>query len=282
MKYFTNKTVDTNTKIFNFVNNFYELKHFGMFRLLIGITISSIIFFSCKTLSPSQMFDINSDYSYSEFTLTPKDFIIKPYDKLEILLATNDGQTLLEQTFTTDPKGINQNQPPKENITYMVNEDSTVKIPTLGRYKLAGYTVRQAEDSLEAHFAKNFQNPFVKIKIVNRKVILFLDEGTNGKVISLPEESMTLLEAIASAGGLSKNSKAYKIRLIRGNNANPQIFNYNIRNLEEFRKADFNLVADDIIYVDSKPRYLSKIITEMQPYLVLITSAVLVYSIFSR
>lgn len=251
-------------------------------RILLILIISLSTLIGCKTFSPTQMFDIDGNYPFNEFTKSSKDFIIKPFDQLEILMATNDGQILLEQTFTTDLNNKRRLTEQDEIISYMVGRDSLVKIPTLGRYKLGGLSIRAAEDSLENAFKQNFQNPFVKIKITNRKVLIFFEEGTEGKVISLPEENMTLFEAIAHAGGLSKNSKAYRIKLIRGDNKNPQIFNYNIRSIEEFRKADLNLEANDIIYVDSKPRYLNKLIVELQPYLVLLSSSILIYSIFAK
>ena len=162
----------------------------------------------------------------------------------------------------------------------MIRPDSIVKIPTVGEIKLGGMTKDSAEVLLETELAKYYQAPFVKITITNRNVILFYDEGTYGQKIAIPEGGLTLMEAIAEAGGLSESSKSYKIKLIRGNNKNPEVYNYNIRNLEDFKKANFMLEANDIVYVDSRPRYATKFVKEISPYLTLLTSVIMVYTIF--
>jgi polysaccharide export outer membrane protein len=164
----------------------------------------------------------------------------------------------------------------------MIRPDSIVKIPTVGELKLGGMQKDSAEMLLEQELAKYYQAPFVKITVTNRNVILFYDEGTVGKKITIPEGGLSLLEAFADAGGLTESSKSYKIKLIRGNNKNPEVYNFNIRNLEEFRKANFMLEANDIIYVDSRPRYAAKFIKEIQPYITLLTCVTMVYALFHK
>lgn len=230
------------------------------------------------------MFETSKDFKYKEFEQTPKITILKPFDQIQILMATNNGTNLLEignidrtSTAANISQGSNQN-----NLTFMIRQDSLVRIPTIGLIKLGGLQKDSAEIVLEKLLSKYYQDPFVRISITNRNIIMFFEEGTQGMEINIPEEGITLLEALAQAGGLTENSKSYKIKLIRGDNKNPEVYNFNISNLEEFKKANFILESNDILYVDSRPRYINKIITEIQPYLVLITSSVLVYSIFSK
>lgn len=240
----------------------------------------SIVFTSCKTLSPTIMFETEKDFEYKAFSNTQKTTILQPYDQIQIIMSTNNGTALLESSMGQDKgQGIGINQ---GGITYLIRQDSTVKIPTLGLVKLGGLAKDSAEVYLENELSKFYQDPYIRITITNRNVIMFFEEGTQGMEINIPEEGITLLEAIAQAGGLTPNSKAYKIKLIRGDNKNPEVFNFNISSLEEFKKANFVLQANDIIYVDSRPQYVTKVISEIQPYLMLFSTSILVYSIFSR
>ncbi len=233
---------------------------------------------SCKTLRPTVMFKTNKNFQYSEFSETPRVTVLQPFDQLEVIMSTNNGYLLLE---TESNEGRNYSYNRQNNgVTYMIRQDSIVKIPTVGEVKLGGMTKDSAEMLLENELSKYYQAPFVKITITNRNVILFFDEGTDGQKISIPEGGLTLLEAIADAGGLTESSKSYKIKLIRGNNRNPEVYNFNIRSLEEFKKANFMLEANDIVYVDSRPRYATKFVKEISPYLTLITCLTMVYSIF--
>ncbi|MFO7868088.1 MAG: polysaccharide biosynthesis/export family protein [Bacteroidales bacterium] len=250
-------------------------------KVLLSIGLIIILFTnSCKILNPTTMFETEPDFQYMNFENDQKTTIIQPYDQLQIQMYTNNGSDLLE----SNQKVTTNNYTTKTgggNMTYMVRTDSTVKLPTLGLVKLGGMPKDSAEVYLEKELGKYYQNPFIKIYITNRNIILFFDEGTKGMTIQVPEDGITLLDAIAEAGGLTENSKAYKIKLIRGNNKNPKIYNFNIRSLEEFKKANFVLEANDIIYVDSRPQYILKVITEIQPYLVLASTSVLIFSVFN-
>lgn len=253
-----------------------------MNRLLFLLTSLLILTFtSCKLLSPTVMFETEKDFKYQEFSNSPKITILQPFDQIQILMSTNNGNALLELSSVGGGGGAIATQA-TGGISYMIKQDSTVKIPTLGNIKLGGITKDSAEYLLEQELGKFYQDPYIKITITNRNVIMFFEEGTNGSKISIPEEGITLLDAIAQVGGLTENSKAYKIKLIRGNNKNPQVFNFNISNLTEFKKANFILEANDIIYVDSRPRYITKIIGEIQPYLMLMSTSILIYSIFTK
>jgi hypothetical protein len=48
------------------------------------------------------------------------------------------------------------------------------------------------------------------------------------------------------------------------------------------KSANFLLQANDIIYVESRPKYASKVISEIAPYIGLLTSALFIYGLFLR
>lgn len=265
--------------MYNGLKILFLSKLLSMRRVLILLGCMACLFLtSCKMLRPTVMFKTDKSFKYTEFAETPRVTVLQPFDQLDIIMSTNNGYLLLE-TESTEGRNYSYNRQ-YNSITYMIRPDSIVKIPTVGEIKLGGMTKDSAEVLLETELAKYYQAPFVKITITNRNVILFYDEGTYGQKIAIPEGGLTLMEAIAEAGGLSESSKSYKIKLIRGNNKNPEVYNYNIRNLEDFRKANFMLEANDIVYVDSRPRYATKFVKEISPYLTLLTSVIMVYTIF--
>ena len=251
-----------------------------MKRILFLIGCLAILSFSsCKMLRPTVMFQTDKNFHYNDFADKPRVMVLQPFDQLDVIMSTNNGYLLLETDATEGSRFNNRNRQ-EDKVTYMIRQDSIVKIPTVGEIKLGGMTKDSAEAILEQELSKYYQAPFVKITVTNRNVILFFDEGTKGTKISIPEGGITLMEAIADAGGLTESSKSYKIKLIRGNNKNPEVYNFNIRSLEEFKKANFMLESNDIIYVDSRPRYATKFVKEISPYLTLITCITMVYSIF--
>ncbi|MGM0649696.1 MAG: polysaccharide biosynthesis/export family protein [Bacteroidota bacterium] len=234
---------------------------------------------SCRTLRPSEMFQINNDYPLSEFKPNEKEYRIKPFDKLALRITTNEGFALVGLGGSSGGGGNKERQ---KGLQYLVEYDGLMKLPTLGRVKIAGKTIREAEKFLEEKYAKYYKEPFVLIEVTNRKVIIFKDGGTKGTVLTIPSENLTLIEALAQSGGISDISKAYKIKLIRGDltSGNPKVYYYDISHLKELQGSNILLKANDIIYIESKPKYVNRILTEISPYLTLLTTGLTVYGLF--
>ncbi len=240
-----------------------------MQRLII-ISISVLFLASCKIMQPNKMFEVPNKYQYSEFKPSKKEYIIQPFDKLNLQIYTNDGIRLIN----VESNAIgNQSY---GAITYLVEYDGLVKVPVLGRVKIDGLTVKEAEKLLEEKYAEYYQMPFVIIKVVNRRVLVFSGGSENGKVIPLTEENFTLIEALAQAGGVSDFSKAYRIKLIRGNMNKPEVYLFNLSKISDIENVNLLLEANDIIYVETRPKYASRILNEFSPYMSLFTTILLI------
>lgn len=239
-------------------------------KIYLIFVIATILLSSCKSLNSSIMFKTPKDYEYSEFKELDKEYKIKPFDELDVKIYTNKGDQLV------DIKGTNtiQNQNP---ITFDVEYDGKVKLPTLDRVELAGLTVREAEKKLEVEYKKYFIDPFVLITVTNRRVFVFSAGSTKANVIPMKNANFTLIEALAESGGISDYSKAYKIKLLRGDLNNPEVFEFKLRNIEDMQNTNFLLRSNDVIYVEKRARYATKALAEITPYLTLFTSILTVY-----
>jgi polysaccharide export outer membrane protein len=218
------------------------------------------------------MFRVPSDYKYSDFKPNEKEYKIQPFDKLDVKVFYNNGVNLIELNQGTATS--------QSSIEYDVEYDGLVKLPSLGRISLTGLTVRQAEDLLETKYKEFIVDPFVKIAVINKRVIVFSNGSTSGKVLTLKNDNYSLIEALAESGGISDYTKSYRIKLLRGDINNPEVFLFNLQKVSDMKNANFILQANDIIYVEARPRYVSKVLSEITPYLSLLSSALLVYSIF--
>jgi len=233
------------------------------------------IFSSCRVFNPNEMFKTTPDYKYTEFKPTEKEYKIQPFDKLDVKIFSNDGFKLVDVT-----QNILQSQ--QTTISYSVEYDGMVKLPTLGRIQISGKTIREAEQLLEEKYKQFFVDPFILINVINKRIVVFSGGASTGKVIMLTNENYTLIEALAEAGGINDFSKSHKIKLLRGNLNEPEVYLFNIRDLQDMKTANFILQANDIIYVESRPKYATRIIGELSPYIGLITSALFVYGLFIK
>ena len=248
------------------------------------------MFEGCRSLNPSIMLRTPKGYVYATFPPSqPIEYKIAPNDHLSFQIFSNDGFKLIDVTTITEggAGGVGGMQggsylQPGGGIQYKVEFDGTVKMPLLGHISLKGMTVRQAETFLEEKFAAFYNKPFVLLDVTNRKVTIF--PGTEGaaQVVGLTNENTTLLEALAQAGGISNSGKAYKIKLIRGDLKDPQVYLVDLSTIDGMKQADLILQANDIIYVEPTLRIDRDIMGEILPYLTFITTMVLFFQFVKK
>jgi polysaccharide export outer membrane protein len=140
-------------------------------------------------------------------------------------------------------------------------------------------TIREAEKSLEAQYANFYNKPFVVVRVVNRRVTIFPGTGGSGRVVNLDNESTTVIEALALAGGITNTGKAKKIKLIRGDLRNPKVILLDLSTIEGVKQGNLLLQANDIIYVEPVPRVSQEVLIQITPIVGIITSFALIYNI---
>lgn len=239
------------------------------------------LLFSCRSLNPSIMFKTEKDYPYikpdSVSAKIISEYKIAPFNDLELNIFSNDGYKLVDITPGSGAAGVNNSL-----IKYSVEADGFVKLPTLGRVQLQGLTIREAEKLLEEKYAAYYNKPFILLKVLNRKVIVFHGSGGSSSIVALNNDNMNLLDALASTSGIAVTGKAYNIKLIRGNLKNPVIYQIDLSTIEGMRQADLQLQANDIIYVEPTRNIAESVLVKISPVIGLLTTIVLTIAIFAK
>ncbi|MBO7481736.1 MAG: polysaccharide biosynthesis/export family protein [Bacteroidales bacterium] len=242
--------------------------------VLIIIAIAAT-FCSCRSIRPYEMLRNSKDYEISEQEPSEIEYRIQPNDKLNIRVLNNNGQAYFGMGGTTGGGAANSS-----GGGFPVEFDGKVKLPVLGRIDISGKTIREAEDTLELLYSEYFQEPFVLLNVNNRKVTVFMNGGSRVQTVAMTNNQFTLIDAIAACGGLTEISRAYRIKLIRGNLTDkPKIYYWNVSSLETLDGTNIMLEANDIIYVESRPQYVTRVLREISPYLTLVTTLMSVYGV---
>ena len=244
--------------------------------ILIAIALISIP--SCRLLYPNLMFQ-QKQYQYFELAQKQIDqYVIQPGDEISLRIYARDGFRLVDVIGNVPVAGSSNSnaggQSVNQNIlgaTYLVDNEGFARLPVVGELFVKGYTEKELNRILADKFSGLFVDPFVIAKVENRRALIF--KGSSGGVISLNAGPTNLLEVIAKSGGLTTNSKAYKIKVIRGDLKNPQVILIDLSTLEGVRKADLIVQSNDIIYIEEKRASIAaQILTEITPYLSFITT----------
>ena len=252
----------------------------GQFLFLALFVSFFTLLSSCKVIFPSLMFqtkkkDITPD---SLMQSNPDAFLIKPGDILDFQIFSNKGFRLVD--FGLE----NQNQQMQNSLNqveYVVLEDSTVVLPIVGAIKMAGYTRLEAIDALETIYAAYINEPLVFLNITNWRVYVFSGVG-EAKVLRIQDQHTHLLQILAQFGGVPRNSKAYKIKIIRGSLKDPVVKVIDVSKLSSLKLYDLNIQTNDIIYMDPVLRFSTGVLQELTPLLNLITTGLVIYSMINR
>lgn len=251
------------------------------FKLLLVIVLG-LSLHSCKMYNDI-LFQDTKDF---EFTPTvdafTKDYQIAENDKITFRLYTKDGLQLIDPIVLENGGAQMLRQLQESGINFLVESDGNINLPLLGRVKIVGKTLIEAEQYLEKEYARYFNNPYAVLDIINNRVIVSTGGGSSATVINLVNNNTTVLEAIAMAGGLSDGANAQKIKLIRKEGQERVVYKVDLSTLEGLEMADMVVQANDIVYVEPNRRYVRDIATELGPYLTLLSSALLIYGLLTN
>ena len=219
----------------------------------------------------------NYKYDQTPDSTNAAEYRISPNDIIEFSLYSNDGFRLVDLTSLNNNNN-NNNYRLANSTEYLIEPSGEVKLPVLGKVKVSSLTIREAQSLLEEKYSSYYIRPFVMMKIINKRVIIFPGSAGDAKVISLVNNNTTLIEGIALAGGLADDGKAKMIKLIRKNKSENEVYLIDLSVIEGIKQANMVLQANDIIYVEPRRRYAIRFLHEVAPIISIITSAFVLYS----
>ena len=234
---------------------------------IIGLLLLTLS--SCKVFYPNTMLR-QKDYQYFDLATKEIDqYIIAPGDEITFKVFSRDGFKLVDvlggniiiEGASTNSNLINNQY---QNTSYWVNAEGIVRLPIIGEIYVKGYTQPELQKKLEEQLSNLFVNPYVILQVENRRCFIFKQDG-GAAVIKLNNYPTNILEVIAKSGGLTGDLKAYNIRIISGDLKNPKVREVDLSTVEGLRSSNVVINSNDIVVINSRRRYLSKILTELSP-----------------
>ncbi len=249
---------------------------------------------------------------------TERNYLIQPNDFLEVRVNTNKGERIIDPNGElqfgqpngggTNRTGGSQGQQNgqsgsatriggnQRNIgqgtgntvggaEFLVQADGTVMLPLVNRVKVSGLSLLQADSVLNIKYSEYYKEAFVTTRVTNNRVFVLGAPG--GKVISLDNDNMNLLEVLALAGGIDGGGsggngtgggslyryggKANNIRIIRGSLKNPRVQQIDLTTLDGMRRANLQVEPNDVIYVEPVRRPVQETLTDAAPVISFLT-----------
>ncbi|MEI8137842.1 MAG: polysaccharide biosynthesis/export family protein, partial [Bacteroidota bacterium] len=126
------------------------------------------------------------DYNYDKLvdSLSRLDYKIAPNDAVQYRVFTNDGFKLID--LASSGTGIF-----RTDLDVIVESDGNIKMPLLGRISIVGLSLRDAEKLMEEKYAEFYVKPYVTLKVINKRVIVFPGNSGQAKVVILLNNNTT-------------------------------------------------------------------------------------------
>ncbi len=220
-------------------------------NILIGF-ITAILFLGSCT-SPKKMVyfntaeqitaaDANKNYTpvfhtddFLAITVTGLDLeAVQPFNlPISNLQSVNNGYT----QGTPSPHG------------YLIDTEGNIDFPVIGKLKLGGLSRSEAIEYLKKQLQVYVYNASVQIRILNFKVTV-LGEVKNPGTFNIPNERITLLEAIGLAGDLNITAKRKNILVIRDIDGKKTETRIDLTSKTLFSSPVYYLNQNDVVYVE--------------------------------
>lgn len=169
-------------------------------------------------------------------------------DLLSINVSAIDAEAALPFNLYETPvlgNGASSAKP----LDYLVDVDGEIHFPVLGKLKVAGLTTKELNTKLTDTLKTYIVNPIVNIRLTNFKVTV-LGEVKNPGTYAVPNERISIVDALGLAGDLTVYGKRQEVSLIREENGKRTFTTIDLTNKELFSSPYYYLSQNDIIYVE--------------------------------
>jgi protein involved in polysaccharide export with SLBB domain len=168
---------------------------------------------------------------------------IAPFDQTKLSLGPGDK---LELTIFYGTK--------ESKAAYSLDASGQMQVQFIGSVDAAGKTTKQLQEEIKARLADGYLNdPVVLLTLVEINSLKCTVTGQvirNGSVKFTP--GMTIVEAVASAGGFSPLARKNLVKVTRKLEGKQEIYKIPVEMIQEGQRPNFQLMPGDEVYVPER------------------------------
>lgn len=219
-------------------------------QLLYTITFTWFIMLLATSCSNTKDLRLINDLPDSARILLPKieipSSVIQPDDIIEIKITGKNEATVND--FNT--KGGGYEAVGSKGVAYLVDKEGYVEIFKLGKVKAAGLTINEFTNKLIKLLQPELLEANAVVRYTNFRFTV-LGEVKLPSSFTIPNEKITILEALGYAGDMTNYAKKSNVRVIRDSAGYREVGLVNFTQKSLFTSPYFYLKRNDVIIVDA-------------------------------
>jgi polysaccharide export outer membrane protein len=193
--------------------------------------------------------DLPKDSVVREYRLVDFDYKIQPEDIVSIRFEslTPKEYDFFSRETPLSGQIVSQQANPLL-IGELVDGNGAIQFPVIGKVKIAGLNVFEAQDTLQKIANQYLESAVVKVRLVNFRVTILGEVNREGTIV-LSNNRVTLMEAIGLAGGLTDLADKKNVKLIRQSNGASEVIYLDLLDESLIRSPHYFVHQNDLLIV---------------------------------
>lgn len=179
--------------------------------------------------------------------------LLEPNDVLAITVGSQnlEAARIFNTPGQSDARSTSSEGKQVELAGYLVNQQGQIHLMILGDVRAAGLTTDQLRTFIRTDIVqrKLLVDPVVEVRLLNFKVTV-LGEVARPAVVTVPNEKITLFEALGLAGDITLYGRRDNVLVIRETNGKRVATRVNLNSDTFFGSPHYYLQPNDVVYVE--------------------------------
>lgn len=208
------------------------------------LAAAALLLMSCATARKNSLL-LDLAYNKANPATPVPELVLQRGDVLNIQVLSQPMELAAPFHIAPDEKNASAD-------VYTIDRDGEIDFPVLGALHVGGLTLKQTERLIAGEISNRgfIRQPTVRVNLDNFTVTVIGQSGNS--VLPVKGDNITLLQAIASTGGIKTNSNIREVTVIRTEDGQRQSYKVNLQSQDLFASPVYYLQQNDIVYVKPK------------------------------
>ncbi|GGG33498.1 sugar transporter [Christiangramia forsetii] len=139
---------------------------------------------------------------------------------------------------------------------FTVDDHGNIRVPTMGEINVLGFTEKEVREKIEEKLLEEYfreeANIFVTVKLAGIRYTTLGEIGQGSQVIY--KEQVTIMEAIANAGGITEYGDREQVQIIRQYPQGEEVHTIDVTNINALSSPYYYIQPNDMIVVNPLPQ----------------------------
>ncbi|NQD71100.1 hypothetical protein HP439_10250 [Sphingobacterium shayense] len=207
-------------------------------------SVKKIVYFNDLPIDSARI--VKESAVYSEPIIQSDDIISVTVQTIDPATSAVANQSVVVQAVGASSAAMTGNQ---VISGLLVDKDGFIQMALIGKVQVKGLTTYQARERITALAGQYYKDPTVQVRFANYKITV-LGEVARPATYTVPNEKVSVLDALGLAGDLTIYGRRENVLLVRDNNGEKELVRLDLNDSRIFQSPYFYLRQNDVLYVE--------------------------------